>query len=283
MSIELSMIVPHVPSICHEENAPDFQKGIVDGLKQVSKQIVDINPDVIVLISCHWPTTFDHYVDCNPVHKGTLTAQEAANLISDVPYNYPGDEELAKQFVQAGKAAGIPVEGVNDPTFEWDYGTLVPLRYLVPNEDIPVINLSVTLCANLEETYKWGQVIVNVLKESNKKAVFVASGALAHNLVRGRHHLPTLSEHALNKEFVDLVMKKDYETAHKMLPQFSSMAKVEAGGRHLAMLFAFLNEDDTPVYYADAQSSGSWNPLITFEPVKIAGAKENTQQESVKS
>ena len=68
---------------------------------------------------------------------------------------------------------------------------LVPLRYLVPNEDIPVINLSVTLAANLEETYKWGQAIANVLRETEKKVVFVASGALAHNLVRGRHHMPT--------------------------------------------------------------------------------------------
>jgi len=282
MTIELSMVVPHVPSICHEENAPDFQHGIVDGLKQVAKQIADINPDVVVLVSCHWPTTFEHYVDCNPVHKGSLTAQEAANLISDVPYNYKGDEELADQLVQAGRDAGIPVEGVHDLSFEWDYGTLVPLRYLVPNGDIPVINLSVTLCASLEETYQWGQVIAKVLKESDKKAVFVSSGALAHNLVRGRHNMPTLSEHALNHEFVNLVMKKDYEAAYKMLPQFSSMAKVESGGRHLAILFAFIDEDSTPVYYADAQSSGSWNPLITFEPAKLAQSKNHTEEEYVK-
>ena len=111
MSIELSMLAPHVPSICHEDQVPDFQQGIVDGLKEVSKEIAQINPDVIVLVSCHWPSTFAHYVDCNPVHKGLLTATEAPDLIKDVPYNYPGDEELANQFVQAGKDAGLPVEG----------------------------------------------------------------------------------------------------------------------------------------------------------------------------
>ena len=35
MSIELSMLVPHVPSICHEDQVPDFQQGIIDGLKEV--------------------------------------------------------------------------------------------------------------------------------------------------------------------------------------------------------------------------------------------------------
>ena len=40
MSIELSMLVPHVPSICHEDQAPDFQQNIVAGFKEVAKQIV---------------------------------------------------------------------------------------------------------------------------------------------------------------------------------------------------------------------------------------------------
>ncbi|KAA9029139.1 DODA-type extradiol aromatic ring-opening family dioxygenase [Niallia endozanthoxylica] len=270
MSIELSMLVPHAPSLCHENQAPDFQQGIVAGFKEVAEEIAQIQPDVIVLVSCHWPSTFAHYVDCNPIHKGILTAQEAPDMISDVPYHYPGDEELANLLVQAGKNAEIPVEGVYGDHFEWDYGTIVPLRYLVPNGDIPIINLSVTLAANLEETYKWGQEIAKVLQKSEKKVVFISSGALSHNLVRGRHHMPTFAEHALDKEFVDLLMNKDYKAAYQMLPQYASMAKVESGGRHVAMLLGIIDEDCTPIYFADGQSSGSWNPLITFEKTKVS-------------
>ncbi len=278
MTIELSMLVPHAPSLCHEDQVPDFQQNIVAGFKEVSKEIAQIKPDVIVLVTCHWPSTFAHYVDCNTVHKGLLTAQEAPDMINDVPYHYPGDEALANQLVQAGKAANIPVEGVNGNHFEWDYGTLVPLRYLVPNEDIPVINLSVTLAASLEETYKWGQAIAKVLQESEKKVVFVSSGALSHNLVRGRHNKPTLSEHALDKEFVELLMNKDYKAAYHMLPQYSGMAKVESGGRHLAMLLGIVDEECAPVYFADGQSSGSWNPLITFGKTKVSSSKGNVDQ-----
>ncbi|WML51400.1 extradiol ring-cleavage dioxygenase [Neobacillus sp. PS3-12] len=282
MSIELSMLVPHAPSLCHKDQVPDFQQDIVAGYKEVTKEIAEIKPDVIVLVSCHWPSTFAHYVDCNPIHKGLLTAQEAPDMITDVPYYYPGDEDLAKKLVEAGKAANIPVEGVYGGHFEWDYGTVVPLRYLVPNEDIPVINLSVTLAANIEETYKWGQVIAKVLQETEKKAVFVSSGALSHNLVRGRHNMPTLSEHALNKQFVDFIMNKNYKAAYQMLPQFSSVAKVESGGRHVAMLLGVIDEDCTPVYYADGQSSGSWNPLISFWKKKVSSLQETADQEYVK-
>lgn len=264
MTIELSMLVPHVPSICHEENAPEFQKDMVAAMKQVAKDIQKIKPDVIVLVSCHWPTTFCHYVDCTPVHKGVLTAVEAPDLIKDVSYHWPGDKEFGHELVKAGKEAGLIVEGVNDPYFVWDYGSVVPLRYLVPNGDIPVVNLSVTLAASLEETNKWGQVIAKVLRETDKKVVFVSSGALSHNLVRGRHNKPTLSEHAMDKQFVEFVMNKEYQCAYDMLPQYSSMAKVESGGRHLAMLFSMIEEGFEPMYWADGQSSGSWNALITF-------------------
>ncbi|PLR77009.1 extradiol ring-cleavage dioxygenase [Bacillus sp. V3-13] len=279
MTIELSMLVPHVPSICHEDQVPEFQKDMVSAMKDVSKEIYRLKPDAIVLVSCHWPSTFFHYVDCTPEHKGILTAIEAPDLIKDVPYHYPGDPDLAEELVTAGQAAGLQVQGVNDPYYFWDYGSVVPLRYLVPNEDIPVINLSVTLAASLEETYKWGQVIAKVLRESDKKVVFVSSGALSHNLVRGRHNKPTVAEHALDKQFIDFVMKKDYQSAYHMLPEYARMAKVESGGRHLAMLFSMINEDCEPLYLADGQSSGSWNALITF--AKSALVTIESQEESV--
>lgn len=264
MTIELSALVPHVPSITHEEKVPEFQREMVNAMKKLGKEIEDIKPDAIVLVSCHWPSTFFHYVDCTPVHKGSLTATEAPDLIRDVPYHFPGDRELGNKLVEAGVNAGLEVKGVDDPYYVWDYGSVVPLRYLTPNEDIPVINLSVTLAASLEETNKWGQVISEVLRESDKKYVFLSSGALSHNLVRGRHNIPTASEHALDVQFVNFIQKKDYESAYNMLPEYARMARVESGGRHIAMLFSMIDKSWTPSYLADGQSSGSWNALITF-------------------
>ena len=279
MTIEMCLIAPHVPSIVYEDGVPDFQKQMVIDMKQLSKKIKGINPDVVVLVSCHWPSTFFHYVDCTPVHKGLLTALEAPDLVKDVPYHYPGDQDLAEELVKAGQAAGLQVQGVNDPHYLWDYGTVLPLRYLVPNEDIPVINLSVTLAASLDETYKWGQEIGEVLKKSEKKVVFVASGALSHNLVRGRHNKPTITEHAMDKQFLEFVMEKDYQAAYDMLPQYARLAKVEAGGRHLALLFSLINKNWSPVYYSDGQSSGSWNVLMTFEETSITRKDEKMESE----
>lgn len=282
MTIEMSMLVPHVPSMCDEDQVPEFQQDMAVQMKQMGKQIKELNPDVIVLVSCHWPSTFFHYVDCTPVHKGILTAFEAPDLIKDVAYHYPGDEELGNALVKAGEEANLQVQGVNDPYYIWDYGSVVPLRYLVPEGDIPVINLSVTLAASLEETYKWGQVIAKILRESDKRVVFLSSGALSHNLVRGRHNKPTVSEHALDKQFIEFIMTKNYQAAYDMLPEYARLARVESGGRHLAMLFSMIEDGCEPAYLADGQSSGSWNALITFEKRETANLKVKVESEYAK-
>ncbi|MDR4946913.1 extradiol ring-cleavage dioxygenase [Neobacillus cucumis] len=284
MTIEFSLIAPHVPSMCHEDQVPNFQQDMAAAMKMiVAKQIEEINPDVIVLVSCHWPSTFFHYVDCTSVHKGILTAFEAPDLIKDVPYNFPGDEELANKLVKAGEEAGLQVQGVNDPYYLWDYGSVVPLRYLNPDEKIPVINLSVTLAASIEETYKWGQVIAKVLQETDKKVVFVSSGALSHNLVRGRHNKPTVTEHAMDKQFLEFVMSKNFQAAYDMLPEYARLARVESGGRHLAMLLSMLDKDCKPTFYADGQSSGSWNVLITFSKVTLPVSELAAENEYVQN
>jgi 3,4-dihydroxyphenylacetate 2,3-dioxygenase len=267
MTLELGMLVPHTPRMCHEEQAPEFLNEIVEGMHQVAKIIEESKPDAVVIISCHWLSSFKHFVDTTPEHKGVLTAFECPELISDVPYYYPGDTDLASQLVESGNKAGIPVIGVNDPTYVWDYGTIVPLRYLIPKEDIPVIDLAVTWAASLEETFNWGQQIGRVLRESDKRIMFISSGALSHNLVRGPESMPSLSEQALDRQFQDYLHNNDLEAAWKMLPQYAKNAGVESGGRHLAALLGVLEESKKSNYYGYGQSSGSGNVIMTFEPL----------------
>lgn len=266
MTLQMAVLAAHVPSICHVEQAPDFQQDLVNGLHQVQERIDTMRPDVIVLQSCHFPATFCHYVDTSSRHKGILTAVECPDLVSDVPYDYPGDEDLANALADAGKSAGLPVVGFDDPTYVWDYGTLVPLRHLVPNENVPIISLSVCAASSLDESFAWGQQIGKVLRESGKRAVFVSSGALSHNLVRGRHNTPSKSEQAMDNQFIDYLMNRDYVAAREMLAQYGRIAGVESGGRHLATLLGLLDDGFQAEYFGYGQSSGSGNVIMTFTP-----------------
>lgn len=265
MPLEFSVLTPHSPRICHEENVPDFQKDMVEGMKKVGKIIEETKPDAIILVSCHWVSSFNHYVDSTPNHKGVLTAFECPDLITDVPYEFPGDEELANQLAEEAGKLGLDVKPINDPTYVWDYGTVVPLRYLTPKADIPIISIPVVWAANLEETYKWGQAVRNAIEKSDKRVVFISSGALAHHLVRGPEVMPTRSEQILDNQFVEYMKSGECASAFDMLPQYSKVAGVESGGRHVAMLLGVIGDDDIRGdYYGYGQSSGSGNVIMTF-------------------
>lgn len=266
MSLELALLSSHAPSLLYEDKVPDFQLSIVDAFHQQRAKIKALKPDVLVLISSHFLTNWNHYVDATPFHKGFLTAREHPDMIANIPFDYPGDEELANELAEAGKQAGIPVVSFNEPTYIWDYGTLVPLRYYIPDGDIPVIDLSCNMSASLEETYRWGQQIGKVLRASKKRTVFASSGALSHHLTRGRSNMPTISEKALDDRFIQLLVEGNYVNAWEMLPQFSVAADVESGGRHVAALLGVLGQDEFHASYLGyAQSSGSGNPHFFFE------------------
>ena len=117
MSLELGMIATHIPHICHEDSVKEYHKPLVAAMHKAAGIVESVNPDVIVLSSCHWISTFHHYVDATPRHKGVLTALECPDLLRDVPYDFQGNEELAKQLISQGQEAGLSVREVNDSNY----------------------------------------------------------------------------------------------------------------------------------------------------------------------
>lgn len=47
------------------------------------------------------------------------------------------------------------------------------------------------------------------------------------------------------------------------------------------MQLGITNEESIPEYYGDAQSSGSWNPIITFGKTRVTRLKGLAKEEYV--
>jgi 3,4-dihydroxyphenylacetate 2,3-dioxygenase len=269
-------LAAHTPRYCTRAAAfegklahPDF-RALRDGLVEQGRHLRARRPDVIVINSCHLVSTFATLVDGTPRHRGTLTAQEAPDLISGVEFDFPGDRELASALVERGKAAGHLSGLVDDAHYPLDYGTVMPLVcYLDPGQAIPVVPISVTILNDLEECRQWGSYVVRTLKESGKRGVFVASGALSHRLVRGPEKWPLPEHLELDRTFAGMLASGDYDGLWKWLPEFTRAVDAEMGGRHLAMMLGVLREADsvfTATVHAYGPSSGSGNYAISLAP-----------------
>jgi 3,4-dihydroxyphenylacetate 2,3-dioxygenase len=110
-----------------------------------------LKPDLWVIVSSHWVATFDWPVTCQPPHTGYCVADEAPQLIPGRPCDYAGDPESAGALVEAFKAGGVPTVRNDSEYFECDYSTFVPLQYLDPTGDMPVVVVPSVLMATHEE------------------------------------------------------------------------------------------------------------------------------------
>jgi 3,4-dihydroxyphenylacetate 2,3-dioxygenase len=239
--VVMSAIASHSPRIGIEANAPDFLRGVIAGEYALGRAIAELEPDVIVLQSAHWVTTFTWYVTCQKRHRGDCVSDELPDLIPGVPYDRPGDPEFGAALVEGIKGAGLLAGRNETPHYKWDYGTFVPLQYLDPAQRIPVVTMGTCILADLDECYRVGVAVRQAAEKSGKRVVFVASSALSHKLVRDPASWPTTEHQALDHRFIDMLRDGRLGEARRFLDGYAAETHVEMGGRNIASMLGVLD------------------------------------------
>lgn len=266
-------LVAHVPTLSRSEITPEFQRTLVDGEHALGEQLRALKPDLWVVISTHWVSTFNWFSTCQDRHRGVCVADEAPDLIPGTPYDYPGDPRFGRALVDAWQDAGLPAVRNESPHYCWDYGTWVPMSHLDPNAQIAVVGVPVVLMADLDECRLAGAAIHASAKRLGRNAVVLASSALTHALVRGRDIGPTPERRLADERAIERLLAGDLAALQKDLPQYATSAVLEMGGRAIATMLGAaqaLAADGATLrgrqYSGYAQSSGSGNTNLILAP-----------------
>ena len=180
MSLKAAFMVPHPPLIVSEIGM-GREKEIIktkEAYEKVAEEIENINPDTIIISSPHTKL----YIDGFYISKGNVLKGSFKNFGAE---NVSFEEEIDNQLVEEIKKSNdvtykIPI--ALEENTELDHGTMVPLYFLRKrniNAKIVVIGLS---GLPLIEHYKLGMLLKNVINNSQKKIVYIASGDLSHKL-----------------------------------------------------------------------------------------------------
>jgi len=262
-------VVPHVPTLSREEITPEFQHTLVEGERRLGAGLRTLEPDLCVIVSTHWVSTFNWFATCQAVHDGVCVADEAPDLIPGITYHYQGDPQFASALVKEWKAAGIPAERNDSPHYQWDYGTYVPLSHLDPQAQLPVVGIPVVLMADHAECRRAGAAVHTVASRLGRRVIFIASSALSHALVRGRHHMPTPERVDADRKLIAALSRGAVAELTGGLAEYNRTAVAEMGGRALATMVGVLEAmglNGEPLVgrqYGDyAQSSGSGNANV---------------------
>ena len=167
-------------------------------------------PAAILVISAHWDT-----------HAPAVSATPAPETIHDffgfprelyqLRYPAPGAPELASQVMRQLSLAGLSCD--TDVERGLDHGAWVPLKWMYPEADIPVTQLSVQSHLGARHHLQIGRALA-ALRESG--VLLLASGGIVHNLrelewhLRGSHQ-PTDWANTFNEWIAERVESGDVE------------------------------------------------------------------------
>ena len=264
-------VVAHVPTLSRADITPPYQRTLVEGERRLGEKLRALKPDLWVVISTHWVSTFNWFATCQNEHKGICVADEAPDLIPGTEYRYPGDPEFAEALLDEWKLANIQAQRNTTQHYAWDYGTFVPLSHLDPEGEVAVMGVPVVLMADIDECLRAGEAIQAAAQKLNRRAVIVASSALTHALVRGREKWPTDERIEADKRVIDLLKAGDIDTVIAGYRDYARNGVVEMGGRAIATMLgatrALARQKGAlgALQFGEyAQSSGSGNANIVI-------------------
>lgn len=133
-------------------------------------------PAALLVVSPHWMT--------RGVRVATTAAPETVHDFGGFPralytlqYPAPGHPALARRTIEVLRAAGWPAE--DDPGQGLDHGAWVPLRFLYPQADVPVFQVSLPAGLSSAQAHALGKALQPLRDEG---VMVVGSGSLTHNL-----------------------------------------------------------------------------------------------------
>lgn len=173
------MLVPHVSGFLDLDGADPAHGPVIQGLCALGDEVAGLHPDAIIVASTHWFTTFHHYVAGPRRLAGTLAVTEPPDLVRSLPYDYPGEPDLARALVAAGRAERVPAVLTEDAGLSLDGDTVVPLRFLTPRADVPVVPISLCSLADLSEALRWGRAIGAAVRSGDRRVILAVTGALS--------------------------------------------------------------------------------------------------------
>ena len=175
-----SAMPARVPALFVSHGSPmmALEPGVTGGLWAAHGKEVVAHHDLrgVVVLSPHWMTRGLSITG----HPAPATWHDFGGFpdpLYALQYPAPGSPALASAVQSALSAHGMPA--AIDPERPFDHGAWMPLRFLLPQAQVPVVQLSLPADAGPREVYAMGAALQGLRDEG---VWLIGSGSMTHNL-----------------------------------------------------------------------------------------------------
>jgi len=228
-------LVSHVPTIMlPEEVRLEINGGkeitLVEGHRRLKAEVFDrLKPDTVVVCDTHWESTFEHIVTAQERRKGHFTSHELPRGMAGIPYDMPGDPELAKALAtQAEGRDDTWILASDDPYLPIFYGTVNIWTYLNGGERW--ISIAINQTGQTGDFLLLGELLSRAIEQVDRRVVVLASGGLSHRFfpfrqLRGREssdlsNIITSEARQADEHVLKLMEAGDHRGVIDFLPEY---------------------------------------------------------------
>jgi 3,4-dihydroxyphenylacetate 2,3-dioxygenase len=253
-------LLAHVPTIVlPEETRRELNNGqdstLVSGLHQLRREVFDVvDYDTVVVLDSHWATTVEFVVTAHARRHGLFTSEELPRGMSQRPYDFPGDPELARLIAAQADRHGTWITAIDDDHLPIFYATTNLWEFLGQGlPDKRWISIGVCQTAETEDNLRLGRALGDAIAASDRRVMLIASGALSHTfwpLRQLRDHEAAGAEHIFTPEAAAADVERmawfeagDHARVLATMPEFYRF-RPEARFGHYLMMIGALGEGD---------------------------------------
>ncbi len=253
--------VSHVPPlVLPEEIRRQLNDGedtrLYAGLHQLREEkLAPLQVDTILVIDTHWFTTIEHIVASHSRRQGLYTSEELPRGMAQMPYDFPGDPELAEAWESAANDIDNTwITAIDDPYLPVHYPTINLLPFLQGGEKW--VSAGVCQTADEHDFMLFGQLLAHAIAQTDRRVVILASGGLSHKFWPLREfrdheasnpdlHLHSPEAAAADRNVITKMLDGDHAGILDFLPEFRHHAPEGYFGHYLTMIGALGGRDCT--------------------------------------
>jgi aromatic ring-opening dioxygenase catalytic subunit (LigB family) len=258
-SIVGAALVSHVPTLVLPEAQRRALNDGVDttlhsGLHELRRERLDVaDPDTIVVFDGHWATTVETVVTAHERRSGRYTSEELPRGMAGMPYDFPGDPELAHAFAAtADRRDDTWITAIDDPYLPIHYPTTNLLPFLQGDERW--VSVSIVQTGEVDDFLLAGRLLAEAIAAIDRRVVLLASAGLSHRFWPLRQfrdhegadpslHLRTPEARAADEQVLDWMRVGDHAAIIGNMPEYRTFAPEAKFGHYLLMAGAMGGAD----------------------------------------
>ncbi|MFG2646866.1 3,4-dihydroxyphenylacetate 2,3-dioxygenase [Streptomyces sp. NPDC048436] len=272
-------LLAHVPTIVlPEETRKELNEGreisLVTGLRRLRDEVFEtLDHDTVVVLDSHWATTVEFVVAAHGRRAGLFTSEELPRGMCRMPYDYPGDPELAHSIAEFAGRHGTWITPIDDPYLPVHYATINLWKYLgeglgggLPEKKW--VSIGVCQTGDTEDHLRLGRALADgIAALPDRKVLLLASGALSHTFWPLRQlrdhessepsHIRTPQARAADERRIAWLERGEHAEVLRTMPEFLTH-KPEARFGHYLMMIGALGEEQCSApgrAYSDYENS----------------------------